>query len=315
MEKLMKKHAIIAISLSSVVLLGTILSFLKFPLTGTTKNSAWMSSLPDSTDLASLSIPGSHDCAAFYSVGDLAGKCQDATLSEQLAYGVRFFDVRLKNVKDSLYVYHGFINEGMSFSDLLSPMYSFLTANPKEALILSIKEEQAASKATQSFDALLKKEIALHPSAWITDRTFASTLGSVRGKMILLSRYENSTIGVDASVSAGWLDPSSANTANTFTLTSARIEVQDHYKLNDTDTKWNEAIGLFDAMKLYSARPLVLNFFSGYLVKGFPPSYSVPTAKVINARILKEFPSDVYGVSICDFVSESLVAKILEANV
>ena len=56
-------------------------------------------------------------------------------------------------------------------------------------------------------------------------------------------------------------------------------------------------------------------FLSGYLVKGFPPSYSVPTAKVINARILKEFPSDVYGVSICDFVSESLVAKILEANV
>ena len=62
------KHAIIAISLSSVVLLGTILSFLKFPLTSTTKNSAWMSSLPDSTDLASLSIPGSH---AIYALGQL----------------------------------------------------------------------------------------------------------------------------------------------------------------------------------------------------------------------------------------------------
>jgi 1-phosphatidylinositol phosphodiesterase len=315
MEKTVKKHAIIAVSISSVLLLGTILSFLKFPLTTNTKNATWMSNISDTTPLAALSIPGSHDSAAFYSVGDLAGKCQDAAIAEQLAYGVRFFDIRLKNVKDSLYVYHGFINEGMAFSDLLSPMYSFLSANSSEGLILSIKEEADASKATLSFEALLKKEIALHSERWITAGVLPSTLSSIRGKMVLLSRYNNCTIGIDASKNAGWLDPDSADSANTFTLPSTKIQIQDHYKLNDFDTKWSEAIALINATKSAATPPWVLNFFSGYLVKGFPPSYSVPTAKYINAKILKEFPADAHGISICDFVNEKLVAKILEANV
>src|SRR5574344_1951730 len=100
-----------------------------------------MGKVGDNVALSALSIPGSHDSGAFYSVADVAGKCQDASIAEQLSYGIRFFDVRLRNDSNSLTVYHGFINEGLSFDNLLSSMYSFLKVHPKECLLLSAKEE------------------------------------------------------------------------------------------------------------------------------------------------------------------------------
>jgi 1-phosphatidylinositol phosphodiesterase len=314
MQKQSKKTLAIAISLSAVALLGTIVSFMRFPNSQETTASTWMSSLADSATLNGLTIPGSHDCGATYSVGDLSGKCQDASIAEQLNYGVRYFDVRLKLSGSSLYVYHGFINEGLGFEDLFAPMYSFLSAHPKEALIISIKDE--ADSKSADFEKALLSAISSHQSSWITNRNAMgdTSLAATRGKLYLMSRYANSTIGLDCYRGGAWLDPKSADSANTFSL-DAGLYVQDHYKLNDNETKWNEALALFKTTSVLSLQPWVLNFFSGYLVKGFPPSYSVSTAKYINGKILNgELPKARVGVVICDFVTAPLVAKILEGQ-
>jgi 1-phosphatidylinositol phosphodiesterase len=315
MEKRQRKHLIIATSISSIVFLGTVFSVLAFPKADGSA-SDWMGKVQDSAALTSLSIPGSHDSAAFHSLADVAGKCQDASIAEQLSYGVRFFDVRLRNEDNSLLVYHGFVNQGMTFSTLLSPIYSFLKDHPKECLLLSAKKEQDDKGSSKSFEAVLKETIEANPSYWVIDAALPETIGAVRGKIVLLSRYDSPTIGIDASAPSGWLDPKEASSANTFTIDKAtKIRVQDHYKLLDNQTKWSEAIALLsEAASSTEPKTLYLNFFSGYLTKGLPPSYSLTTAKVINPQILKELPASHKGILIVDFATKDLVKKLLEGN-
>ena len=59
-----------------------------------TKYSKWMSKLSDDTALRDVSMPGSHDTMALYSIGNLAGQCQSLSLKDQLNLGVRFLDIQ-----------------------------------------------------------------------------------------------------------------------------------------------------------------------------------------------------------------------------
>jgi 1-phosphatidylinositol phosphodiesterase len=297
------KGLIIASSVSLTVSLGLILSFLPLGSTTDKAQASWMKGLNDSALLSSLTIPGSHDSGAFYSLADIAGKCQDASISDQLSYGVRFLDVRLVNYKDSLYVCHGIVNEGMKFSSLLKEVSDYLVSYPSEGLLLSVKEEQKAIGASSSFETALTKAISPYQSQFITERVWKKTVGEIRGKIVLLSRYENSTFGVPAY--EGWED------STTFDLDE--MHIQDHYKLTDNASKWDDISKTFDYAFQHPEK-LTLNFCSGYLLKGFPPSYSLSTAKDINARLLKELPSSHKGVLICDFVTPSLVSSLLEGS-
>jgi 1-phosphatidylinositol phosphodiesterase len=314
MEKQQRKHLAIAISLAGVVALLTGLSLLNPLLTPAHTGEDWMEKVPDDRLLSQLSIPGSHDSGALYSVGDLSGKCQDSTIWEQLLYGVRFFDVRLYNYNDSLLVCHNFIDENLAFSDLVHQAVNFLESYPKEGLLISVKHEGTDSGATKSFESLLQEEIAKNSTYWSTGRDLPATLGAIRGKMTLISRYADNTIGLDAygSGSNHWM--SDVDGTGTFSLNQFRV--QDHYKVSDNETKWSEITSLLsEAEKDSSNSLLYLNFFSGYLTKGFPPSYSMSTAKVINPKVLSgALPKAHPGVLICDFVTPELAKALWEGN-
>lgn len=314
MEKQQRKHLAIAISLAAVVALLTGVSFLNPLLTPLHTGENWMEKVPDDRPLSQLAIPGSHDSGARYSVGDLSGQCQDSSIGEQLLYGVRFFDVRLYNYNDSLYVCHSFIDENLAFSDFVRQATAFLASYPKEGLLVSIKHEGSDSGASKSFESLLQTEIAKNSTYWSTGRDLPATLGAIRGKMTLISRYADNTIGLDAYGPGDnhWM--SDVDGTGTFTLNHFRV--QDHYKLADNDTKWNEITALLsEAANDNSNSLLYLNFFSGYLAKGFPPSYSMSTAKVINPKVLNgALPKNRRGVLICDFVTPALAKALWEGN-
>lgn len=303
MEKQSLKHLIIASALAFVVTLGTTISFLPIKGNDSKRHPDWMKSLPDSTALTSLALPGSHDAAAFYSLEDLAGKCQDASITQQLNYGVRFLDVRLMSYKDNLYLCHGIVNEGQGFKKLAQEVYNFLDTNPSETIIMSVKEEAKAQASTQSFESLFYTAIEQFLPYWSLDTSLPSSLGAIRKKIILLSRYEHNTIGIPAY--EGWED------STTFDLD--QMHIQDAYKVSSNEEKWSQ---IKEAATYAVANPskLTLNFCSGYLVKGFPPSYSVSTAKYINPKIKDELSKDAKGVLICDFVTPELVDKLLEGN-
>lgn len=106
----------------------------------------WMAMVPGSTYFSMLSTPGSHDSAT--SNCSSAAKCQSETIAEQLANGVRAFDIRptykysTTITKDNLLIYHGMVSTGVLYKDAIKDMVDFLAANPTEALsVIMVKED------------------------------------------------------------------------------------------------------------------------------------------------------------------------------
>ena len=237
MEKTSRKHLLIAISLSVVAFLSAAFALLRVP-SKKTGNADWMAALPSDRPLSSLSLPGTHDSGATHSLFDSAGKCQDASIREQLDYGARFLDIRLKGVDDSLSLYHGFIDQRLSFASVLSSCYAFLNAHSSETIVMSVKEEQRPSKCTRGFETLLSEAIAEGKAdRWYTENAIP-TLGEVRGRIVLLSRYANPTMGFDCGGDS-WRDNATFEMDN-----GVPFHIQDRYKVSDNATKWSEAKGL-----------------------------------------------------------------------
>lgn len=56
---------------------------------------SWMKGIGDDTYLSKLSIPGTHNSAAYHKLAPPSVQCQGENISEQLRHGVRFLDIRL----------------------------------------------------------------------------------------------------------------------------------------------------------------------------------------------------------------------------
>ena len=289
-----KLRIILAASFSGLGLIASILGF-SGALNDHSFNkdyADWLSKVDDHTLLRDVSLPGSHDTMAFYSVGDLAGQCQTLPLKEQLNLGVRFLDIRLKEDKNSLKLVHGFIDQKATFKDISKTVKTFLNNHPDEFIIMSIKEEAKASHSELSFEEALLKY--LDDDIYLKDQTTIPTyISDIRGKVVLLSRYPNSTIGIPAF--EGWVDSSS------FTLPND-IYVQDTYKITSKEQKQDEIKKCFDE----AGHALKINFLSAYRTNGFPPSQAMTAFKDINPWINKEISkySD-RGIVLYDYISEA----------
>ncbi len=298
------------------VLIGVVSLFAVLPLRTTkeTKKGAdWMKGVDGSTKLTSLSLPGSHDAGAFYSIGDVAGKCQDLSVSEQLEAGSRFFDIRLQQKINVLNVVHGIVDQKLTFSDVLSSFVSFLESHKSEALIVSIKKEEKDISSTTSFEEALKASLSPYQSIWNTSGNLPATLDEARGKIFLISRYADSTIGLPAY--EGWLDPDSENSGNTFDIVSSGLHVQDHYKVSNIEIKQKEFSECIEFAGQTGKDSLTLNFASCYFTTGFPPTYAGTTAKIMNPWVIEQSKNRRnLGIIICDFVTSSLCEAIYARN-
>ena len=253
--------------------------------------SAWMKNIDDNTALRDINMPGSHDTMALYSIGDLAGQCQSLSLEDQLNLGVRFLDIRLKLNKNELKAVHGIVDERASFASITEKIESFVKTNPSEMIIMSVKEEANASSSNISFEESLKSY--LKSDIYYTSELLPNTLKEARGKVVLLSRYPNSTIGIPAY--EGWQDSTS------FTLPND-IYVQDTYKVTSKEQKQDEIISCFNE----KGHALKINFLSAYRTNGFPPSYAPSSANDINPWINEEISKyNDRGIVLYDFVTES----------
>ena len=289
----MKKNIKIIITSSCLCVFALAMPFLGFSLKQSTSNNKyadWMASLDNNASLRDVNMPGSHDTMALYSIADLAGQCQSLSLHDQLNLGVRFLDIRLKEDHDKLKAVHGFIDQKVSFEKITKTIEDFVDKNPSEFIIMSIKEEADPSNSEISFESALKSY--LNKDIYLKDNELPSKLGDVRGKVMLLSRYANSTIGVPAY--EGWADSVS------FTLPND-IYVQDTYQITSAEQKQDEIVKCLNE----SGHALKINFLSAYRTDTFPPSYAVSAAKDINPWINNEINkySD-RNIVLYDFVTE-----------
>ena len=283
---------ILAASFSGLGLLCSVLGFTGALAnrTSSKKYADWLKDIPENTLLRDVSLPGSHDTMALYSIADLAGQCQSLSLHDQLNLGVRFLDNRLKEDHDKLKAVHGFINQKVSFETITKTIEEFIEKNPSEFIIMSVKEEADPSNSEISFENSLKSY--LNKDIYLKDTELPNKLGDVRGKVMLLSRYENSTIGVPAY--DGWKDSAS------FTLPND-IYVQDTYQITSTEQKQDEIVKCFNE----AGHALKINFLSAYRTDTFPPSYAVSAAEDINPWINEEINKyNDRNIVLYDFVTE-----------
>ncbi len=308
-----KKHMIIAASMSVCLCVMALLAMLPLRANKATyRGENWMKKVDGDTPLTALSIPGSHDAGAFHSFADLSGKCQDLSITEQLCAGARFFDIRLQQRNNVLKVVHGFVDQDLDFSSTLKDFQNFLKGHTSEALIVSIKMESAPQNTNVSFDESLKAALLPYTSIWNTTGVIPTTLKEARGKIFLVSRYENPSIGLPAF--KGWLDPKEATSSNTFDIEESNLHVQDHYKVNDIETKKEEIRACFNYSEENPSK-LTLNFSSCYYVNSFPPTYAGTTAKIVNPWLKEEIKNRKnLGIIVSDFLTSDLCETIYSRN-
>ncbi len=155
----------------------------------------WMSFISDDAPIRNIAIPGSHDSGC-YDMPYYAAT-QDLTIGEQLARGVRYFDIRINNSSDGYVVYHGPVN-GVSYDGILDDIAAFVNAHPSEFLILDFSHFKNDSEAEvfARFEQAVGVERLLvndteDPVAYVD----SLTLGDVRGKILVLVDRDETNFG------------------------------------------------------------------------------------------------------------------------
>jgi len=270
----------------------------------------WMARLDDGRLLADLSIPGTHDSGALYEPVAGASKAQDLTIAEQLAAGVRYFDVRCSHQSDQFLIYHGSIDQKQTYDQLVGTMYDFLDAHPSETMIVSVKEETAAIDDTRSFEATFAAYVAMAPDYWALGDGVPA-LGDVRGKIVLLRRFDAvaAPLGIDATA---WPDNA------TFAIDGpASLRIQDDYMVTSNDAKFAAITGLVDEAKASDGTTLFLDYTSGYMIHEGAPDILV-VSDDINTRLDDLLDAETagtrLGVLVMDHVTSARVHAVLETN-
>ncbi|MEI7030961.1 phosphatidylinositol-specific phospholipase C [Streptomyces pratensis] len=145
----------------------------------------WMGGLPDGTALRRLTIPGTHDSGARF--GGPWAECQNTTIAQQLASGIRFLDVRCRITGDAFAIHHGAAFQNLMFGDVLIACRDFLAERPSETVLMRVKQEYS-----EESDAAFRRifDRYLDTKGWRSlfrlDPTLPA-LGEARGKVVLLA--------------------------------------------------------------------------------------------------------------------------------
>lgn len=157
----------------------------------------WMKYVDDNKFLDELSIPGTHDSGTCSVDNDTEPqssqvKCQQDYIPTQLLEGIRYFDIRLGKGNDPG-ICHGdfylFKKDGyyLHLSDVIGYFKTFLSENPREALIMLASrgnDEATDDSVTTAFAKVMDDK----PDLFYTS-SHVPTLGEVRGKIVLLRRF------------------------------------------------------------------------------------------------------------------------------
>jgi len=272
--------------------------------------SNWMANIADSTKLTSLSLPGTHNAGARFEQVSHTAKCQELTIEEQLNAGIRFLDLRCRHTNNMFSIYHGSVDQQLTFSAVQASCIAFLIAHPSETILLSIKEEYKANKNSQLFETTLNEFILANPDRWYVNDSIPS-LGETRGKLVLLRRFSatNEPFGIAATY---WKDNS------TFDIESPQevLSIQDQYKVTNHLEKWNAIDSMLIAAKQSTDNRLYINYTSGYEPKLFGIPNIASVVNFIHPRLIGclNQSSGKLGIIVLDFATEELSRLIIASN-
>lgn len=253
-----------------------------------TDSSSWLSAVPDDIPVSSLSIPGTHDAATATlntAVIRQFAKTQVLSIPDQLAYGVRAFDMRPAVVGGKLEICHSKFDTKTSFASAVGAIVEHLDAYPSEFAIVVIRHEEEADDNSPEWGRLMHECISGLPSERVmTDFDPQMTVAQMRGRILFLSRQEYDGGPLGAYIT-GWYSGQDPQRQKAAGIGDGRLWIQDYYDPDGKDDKLQAIKGLMDAYAAgHDSGTWCINHTSGYLPGIFSaPDYGA-NAENVNAQ-------------------------------
>lgn len=169
----------------------------------------WLSMVRDETKVCKLSIPGTHDTMTgmgFYQpllkyVFNQTAISQVSTLEEQMACGIRFFDIRpVVSIdtlatnpaeKQILRLTHGISELDVTFEETIDQLQHYLKQHPSEFFIAKLQADNGWENQN-NWTVLLHKVLSKpkYQGLFVDNWYPGITVGEMRGKILWLSRYD-----------------------------------------------------------------------------------------------------------------------------
>lgn len=323
----MKKKIIL--SAVSLFLVAVLFAFMPFGRSDRNPDSvdSWMSRVSDEKLITEINIPGTHDSLTKFVVFPLMFRTQSKSLTEQLEFGVRYFDFRFNKTDEGIFAVHGsmpckkssgFFSESMTGKAVVDDCLAFLESHPEETILFQFKEgsgDVGDKLYTEFYNTLIKG----NEDRWFLENRVPS-LGEVRGKIVMLrvvdvdkSLFDETNSGINFSnypyvgskeIGDYRLEIIADLNENEYT----KMYVQDSYKIQ-MSKKWS-------GFEQFINSDLDSNNFNISLLSctGWFTPY-------LNALYLnKTFmdyeldESKVYGIIATDYVTQEICEKIYSTN-
>ncbi len=290
----------------------------------------WMASLPDTVLLSEINMPATHDTGANAVIQDMNSildnasvtKCQKHYFEEQLATGVRSFDVRCNakasnaSVHDVMIVHGGehfqcYNRKGLALSlgEILDISKLFLQKHPSESVVILLKPDAGThADLARTLAKYIKENAELF---WQSDSI--PTLRQARGKIVLLRRFEdstgNKTFGPDLTK---WDDQDYGSKKGLLTMpqaSGAKVYVQDAYQQTG-ENKINYVQGAMNDSQAVPKNAYIYNYTSCTL------GFVIDTTRVVNAWLYKQnLQGKRLGMVMLNYSDSAMCRKIYRSNV
>lgn len=270
--------------------------------------------------LVDLFIPGTHDSGAINGIA----KCQDISLEEQLAVGIRAFDIRLVDRYDGsgkMDVYHGIVKYPLEWTEDILPLFArFLVDHPDEFIIISLRKEDdknGSAEHHQAYQTSLLNSIDDERVSSFVYRgpiTLRTTKKDLAGKIVIFSRNKFA----DAVPIAQYDSFGHDKTARTSLVWPGLdrqpfpLLIEDDYKVQDIIHKSDKKTAIKEALELAAEVPGdELNIF---FLSGSAPALPLSVARAINPfalELLKGMSTPPAGIYFVDFAGRSETRELI----
>lgn len=255
-------------------------------------NRNWLTQLnDDNISIASLSIPGTHNSLGLY--GGHMYECQSWDLRDQFYAGIRFIDVKCRHMYNSLVVYHGRVHQKKNFDDVIRCALDFLHENPKEFIMMRVKEEHTPLNVSREFHESFRACLEYHGRDKFYTSNAMPNLGQVRKKIIIIG--SNSFLRIP-------------------TLQQVQPTEFENFKHSYRE-RWQRLERVFQACKFQAQASdrLYITYCSGFSYASYP--YTV--AWRINSRLyhyVRNYSNSPFGVVVMDYPGVALISTIIDSN-
>ncbi|MFY9805807.1 MAG: phosphatidylinositol-specific phospholipase C, partial [Pseudonocardiaceae bacterium] len=310
---------------------------------------SWMGDISDDVLVTALSIPGTHDSGCIDGPMGFA-KTQNLDVAEQLTAGIRFLDIRLAHYQDGLHLHHDVIYMGKDYRDVLKICADFLVEHPSETILMSVSEETRFDGSLGDFapSEVLSRLLRGEPESWENTRSFhdefqhqtwkqvgtappfynyadsspgiapaftsETTLGDVRGKIILLRRFQcGGDVGFDVTY---WLDnaitrSSEDENGEPRNAVPPMYYIEDHHK--NPDDKYDLVVTHIEKTKIGNQEDLYITFSSAVTLQA--GGYAEEVNPRLNDYLAGSAPGRI-GIIVMDYFEEprELISNVIKMN-